>query len=120
MKKVNTTLIIRLLAVLLVLLCLLVFIKLQAFWFPIYEVFIAILIPFIIASFITYLLHPLVEKLHGQNIARPIAILIIYLLFFGGIGLALYKGIPQILIQIKEFGNNVPLLFEQYYINVRH
>jgi predicted PurR-regulated permease PerM len=115
MKKVNTTLIIRLLAVLLVLLCLLVFIKLQAFWFPIYEVFIAILIPFIIASFITYLLHPLVEKLHGQNIARPIAILIIYLLFFGGIGLALYKGIPQILIQIKEFGNNVPLLFEQYH-----
>jgi predicted PurR-regulated permease PerM len=57
----------------------------------------------------------LVEKLHGQNIARPIAILIIYLLFFGGIGLALYKGIPQILIQIKEFGNNVPLLFEQYH-----
>jgi predicted PurR-regulated permease PerM len=114
LKKIGTDMIMRLLALLLLLLCLFLFIKLRTFWSPIYEVFLAIMVPFIIATFITYLLHPLVEKLHARSIPRPIAILIIYLLFFGAIGFALYKGLPQIMIQIKEFGNNVPVLFEQY------
>jgi predicted PurR-regulated permease PerM len=113
-KKLNTDWLVRILTLLLFLLCIYVFIKLEPFWTPIYQVILAIFIPFLIATFITYLLHPLIEKIHGYNIPRPFAILIIYGLFFGGIALALYKGIPQILFQIKEFGNNVPELFEKY------
>lgn len=114
MKKLNAEWITRLITLLLLLLCIYIFIRLEAFWSPIYQAILAVIIPFLIASFITYLLHPFVEKLHSQNIPRPLSILIIYVLFFGGVGLALYKGIPQILIQIKEFGNNVPGLFETY------
>ncbi len=114
MKKINTDWLFRLLALLLVLLCLFVFNKLEPLWSPIFDVIIAILFPFMIATFITYLLHPFVEKIHSQNIPRPLAILIIYLLFFGGLTVAIYKGIPQIIFQIKEFGNNVPFLFEKY------
>ncbi|MBM6619689.1 AI-2E family transporter [Bacillus suaedaesalsae] len=114
MKKINIEWISRLVALLLLLLCIFIFIRLEPFWNPIYQALLAIIVPFILASFITYLLHPLVEKLHAQNIPRPLSILIIYVLFFGSLGLALYKGIPQILIQIKEFGNNVPAIFETY------
>jgi predicted PurR-regulated permease PerM len=104
----------RLLALLLFLLCIYVFIKLEPFWYPIYHAILAILIPFLIATFITYLLHPLIVNIHSHNIPRPLAILIIYILFFGGLAVAIYKGVPQILIQIREFGNNVPDLFEKY------
>ncbi|WP_456278176.1 AI-2E family transporter [Bacillus sp. AK128] len=114
MKKINTDWLIRILTFLLFLLCIYVFLKLEPFWAPIFQVILAIFIPFLIASFITYLLHPFIEKVHSYNIPRPFAILIIYILFFGGIALALYKGIPQIIIQIREFGNNVPELFEKY------
>ncbi|MBM7660717.1 putative PurR-regulated permease PerM [Bacillus mesophilus] len=114
MKNINTNWLIRILTLLLFLLCIYVFLKLEPFWTPIYQVALAIFIPFLIASFITYLLHPLIEKIHAYNIPRPIAILIIYGLFFGGIALGLYKGLPQILIQIRELGNNVPELFEKY------
>jgi predicted PurR-regulated permease PerM len=114
MKNINTNWLVRILTLLLFLLCIYVFLKLEPFWTPIYQVVLAIFIPFLIASFITYLLHPLIEKIHAYNIPRPIAILIIYGLFFGGIALGLYKGLPQILIQIRELGNNVPELFEKY------
>nr|WP_272495704.1 AI-2E family transporter [Bacillus pinisoli] len=104
------------------LLCIYVFIMLEPIWIPIYRVIIAIFIPFLVASFITYLLHPFIEKIHNYNIPRPIAILIIYGLFFGGIALGIYKGIPQVVIQIREFANNVPELFEKYrqWSNVIH
>ncbi|MFZ3588269.1 AI-2E family transporter [Bacillus sp. DJP31] len=114
MKKINSNWLFRLLAILIALLCIYVFSKLEPLWSPILHVIIAILIPFLIATFITYLLHPLVEKIHSKRIPRLVAILIIYSLFFGGLAFAIYKGIPQILIQIKEFGNTVPFLFEKY------
>ncbi|MFD1736688.1 AI-2E family transporter [Bacillus salitolerans] len=114
MKKSHINWILRLVILLLIFLCLFMFKKIELYWAPFYKAVLAIFIPFLIASFITYLLHPLIEKLHGHNIPRPIAILVIYLLFFGGLGFALYKGVPQIIFQIREFTNNVPNLFEQY------
>ncbi len=113
-KNISSQWILRILAILLILLCIFVFSLLEPLWSPILRVFLVILIPFLISSFITYLLHPLIEKIHSHKIPRPLAIVIIYFLFFGGVALAVYKGLPQILIQIKEFGNNVPALVEQY------
>ena len=88
--------------------------KLRALWFPVMKIFAVVLTPFVIAAFITYLLHPIVEKLYENNLPRWLSILIIYLLFFGGIGFALYKGIPAFVVQLRDLVENVPQLTNQY------
>lgn len=67
-----------------------------------------------ISAFITYLLHPIVEKLHESYLPRWLAILIIYLLFFGGVGIGLYKGIPAFTHQLRDLVENAPSLANQY------
>lgn len=81
---------------------------------PILRVTVIIAIPFIIAGFITYLLHPVVEKLHEKGVNRGWAIILIYVIFFGSIGIALYKGIPAMIDQIKDLSESAPLFAEQY------
>lgn len=93
-----------------------IFLKLQQIWFPIVMVIFSVLVPFIIAAFITYLLHPIVERLHNAGLHRGIAVIIIYLLFFGGIGFGLYKGIPAIIVQLKDLADNIPVFADQYRI----
>ena len=105
---------IRLGYVLLVCLILYVLMKLSPFWQPILKVVLVVLTPFIISSFIAYLLHPIIEKTHDAGLPRPIAILIIYILFFGGIGFALYKGTPVMINQLKELSENFPRVAETY------
>jgi predicted PurR-regulated permease PerM len=72
------------------------------------------LIPLLIAGFISYLLHPLVELLHAQGLQRWLSLGIIYLLFFGSIGFAIYKGIPIIIDQVRELSESAPYVAEQY------
>ncbi|CAG9619429.1 AI-2E family transporter [Sutcliffiella rhizosphaerae] len=104
----------RLVILLLVMIILYVFLKLGPLWQPIFKVIFKISIPFIISIFITYLLHPVVEYTHNRGMSRPIAILLIYLLFFGGIGLIGYKGIPVIIDQLWELSDNFPRLAQTY------
>ncbi|MDQ0161244.1 AI-2E family transporter [Aeribacillus alveayuensis] len=104
----------RLLMVLIFSLCLFMFLQIKTLWLPFYVMLKAILIPFLIAVFITYLLHPVVEKLHDSGLPRSLSILIIYLLFFGGIGLAFYKGIPIFLKQAKDLSENIPMVTASY------
>lgn len=91
-----------------------VFLKLKPIWLPIMEFSMAVCTPFFIAGFITYLLHPVVEKLHANNLPRWLAILIIYIVFFGGIGIALYKGIPAFVVQLRDLVENAPKFMNQY------
>lgn len=91
-----------------------VFLKLQALWMPIFKILSAVIIPFFIAAFITYLLHPVVEKLHETGLHRGIAVFIIYCLFFGGLGFALYKGIPAFINQLRDLAENAPEFANQY------
>ena len=91
-----------------------IFFKLSPVWVPILNVLLALLIPFIIAAFITYLLHPIVERLHDTGMHRGVAVAIIYLLFFGGIGFALYKAIPAFIDQLRDLSENAPVFAEQY------
>lgn len=81
---------------------------------PILETIVIIIVPFVIAGFITYLLHPIVEKLHEKGLNRGLAILLIYCLFFGGVGYSLYKGIPAFIEQLKDLSESAPILAEQY------
>jgi predicted PurR-regulated permease PerM len=83
-------------------------------WLPIFKIIFTILFPFFIAALITYLLHPLVEKIHETGVHRGLAVVIIYTLFFGGVGFSLYKGIPVFINQIKDLAENVPQFADQY------
>ncbi|WP_090830972.1 MULTISPECIES: AI-2E family transporter [unclassified Bacillus (in: firmicutes)] len=91
-----------------------IFLKLSFFWLPIINVLLKLLTPFFIAAFITYLLHPVIERLHERGLHRGVAIFLIYSLFFGGIGFAFYKGIPVFISQIKDLSENSPAFANQY------
>lgn len=91
-----------------------IFIKLKLIWAPVVTLIAIICKPFIISAFITYLLHPVVEKLHENYFPRWLAILIIYFLFFGGVGVAIYKGIPAFVHQIRDLAENIPSFVNQY------
>ncbi|MBX6753354.1 MAG: AI-2E family transporter [Thermorudis peleae] len=74
------------------------------------------LVPFAIGALIVYLLAPLVARIEQQlpfaqrspGLARTIAILVSYLLFFGGLALAGYILVPPLLEQAIQFVTNFP------------
>jgi predicted PurR-regulated permease PerM len=99
---------------LLLLIAIFVFLKISSLWMPIVKIAVTIIFPFVIGGFITYLLHPIVEHLHEKGLHRGLAIFLIYFIFFGGIGFALYKGIPVIIDQIKDLSESAPVFAEQY------
>ncbi|WP_342432409.1 AI-2E family transporter [Neobacillus sp. FSL H8-0543] len=99
---------------LLLLIAVYVFLKIRFVWLPVVKIILIIVFPFFIGGFITYLLHPIVEKLHEKGLHRGIAIFLIYFLFFGGIGFALYKGIPALIAQLRDLSESAPILAEQY------
>ncbi|PFO03614.1 AI-2E family transporter [Bacillus sp. AFS076308] len=99
---------------LLLLIAIFIFLKISPLWMPIVKIIGIIIFPFIIAGFITYLLHPIVEKLHEKGLHRGLAIILIYFIFFGGIGFSLYKGIPVVIDQIKDLSESAPVFAEQY------
>ncbi|WP_163101842.1 AI-2E family transporter [Peribacillus alkalitolerans] len=91
-----------------------VFFILKPLWMPVLQIIMTVLIPFLIAAFVSYLLHPVVELLHQKGMKRGIAVVIIYLLFFGGLGFSLYKGVPIMIQQVKDLSENAPVFTEQY------
>jgi len=99
---------------LLLFIVLFVFLKLQQLWMPVLKVILAVLFPFIIAAFITYLLHPLIEKLNDSGLHKGVAVFGIYILFFGSLGFAFYKGVPAFIHQLKDLSENAPVFADQY------
>ncbi|WP_042345719.1 AI-2E family transporter [Bacillus massiliigorillae] len=99
---------------LLLFIVILVFFKLKPIWLPVIEIIGISLLPFVLAAFITYLLHPVVEKLHKRGCPRSISILVIYLLFFGGLGFAIYKGIPVIIHELDDLMKSTPYFADKY------
>lgn len=115
LNEQQKTWIVRLTIILIASLCIFMFIQLKTVWFPFFLMFKAIFIPFLIAVFISYFLHPIVEKLHKSGLPRPISILIIYLLFLGGIGFCIYKGLPVFINQVKDLSENIPEVTASYH-----
>lgn len=72
------------------------------------------LMPFLLGGFIAYLLHPLVEKMTEQGVSRTMAILLIYILFFGIMGIGLFRGIPLFIEQLRELSQSAPELSKMY------
>lgn len=90
------------------------FFKIKPIWLPVLAILYKLLIPFILAAFISYLLHPVVEKLHKKGLHRSVSILLIYVVFFGGLGLAIYRGIPVVIRELEELMDSTPYFAEQY------
>lgn len=91
-----------------------VFYLLRPIWLPIIHIFMTAISPFIVAAFISYLLHPLVEKVHREGIPRGLAIGLIYLMFFGVVGYGLFKGIPVFINQMIDVAERAPEMAELY------
>lgn len=73
-----------------------------------------LLLPFLIAGIIAYLLHPLIERLYRFRIPRGIAVGIIYLLFFGGTAFLLYRTYPLMVKQVTELSHHFPQFISLY------
>ncbi|MGJ9457057.1 AI-2E family transporter [Oceanobacillus sp. CF4.6] len=73
-----------------------------------------LLIPFVLSALIAYLLHPLVDQLDRMNIHRGLAILLIYLIFFGGTGYLFYRGYPLVVHQLGDLNENLPEIIAMY------
>lgn len=71
-------------------------------------------LPFLIAAFIAYLLFPIISFLDRQQIHKGLAVLIIYILFFGGLGFLFYRVYPQIIHQMKDLIENFPTFIGGY------
>ncbi len=71
-------------------------------------------IPFLVAIFISYLIYPLLLLLEKQGLKKWMAIALIYIVFFGVIGLAIYKGLPLLFEQVKAFASGSPDLVQDY------
>lgn len=113
-REWNLNWLIYLTTLLLVFLCVYLLLKLSPIWEPVIQVLTVLLVPFLIASLITYLLHPIVEKIHKEGLPRGIAVLLIYVLFFGGTGYAIVKGVPHMVKQSQELMENVPIFMDTY------
>ena len=90
------------------------FFKLKPVWYPIVFILSKTLIPFGLAAFVAYLLHPVIDLLQKRGMRRSVSILLIYVLFFGGVGFAIYKGMPIILQEMEELIETAPQFTEKY------
>lgn len=83
----------------------------------------SVLLPFLIASFIAYILHPLVEWIHKQHIHKGIAIFLIYILFLSSTSYGIYLLYPRVFAQLNELSEQLPSyvqMYEQFMMHVDH
>ncbi len=113
-KDIRMKWVYRLALSLLLFLCLFLLMKLYPLYEPLWSAIKGVFLPFFLAALITYLLHPVVEYVHEKGLPRFVAILSIYILFFGGISFAAVKGFPYFIVQMKQLLVNVPVLAEDY------
>ncbi|GBF10077.1 AI-2E family transporter [Tepidibacillus sp. HK-1] len=82
-----------------------------------------LLLPFFISVIISYLLHPIVTKLHQRGVPRSIAVLLIYVVFFGSLAIILFHAFPLMITQMKELSEYLPNMvskLEGWLENIRH
>ncbi|MFC4558907.1 AI-2E family transporter [Virgibacillus kekensis] len=95
-----------------------IFIYLLVKLLPVYGAFFSflwnLLAPFLVALLIAYFLYPIILKMHKHNIPKGLAIIIIYVLFFGGLGYLLHRIFPMIIHQLSDLKVQLPHLIEMY------
>ncbi|MFB4163803.1 AI-2E family transporter [Alteribacillus sp. JSM 102045] len=74
-----------------------------------------VMLPFVIAAIIAYLLHPVIDFLQKRHIPRALSILFVYVVFFGGGAWFVWYFSPVLYNQIEKFTRYLPEYFEQLY-----
>ncbi|WP_422487314.1 AI-2E family transporter [Gudongella sp. DL1XJH-153] len=74
----------------------------------IYKPLVRVINPFIYALVLAYILNPLVKFLEKRKMSRTVAILIVFLLFFGIIGIAFGTIIPSLTGDLSGFIEDIP------------
>ncbi|MFD2618212.1 AI-2E family transporter [Terrilactibacillus laevilacticus] len=97
-----------------------VFYRLIPFLSDIFHFITKILFPFVVAALISYLLHPIVKLLHRNGIPKTVAILLIYVVFFGLVGLGLYKGFPILIKELRGYDYELSQYGTMYHHQVDH
>ncbi|MGG4179996.1 AI-2E family transporter [Virgibacillus pantothenticus] len=86
--------------------------------FPVYKAVFSLLwhvsAPFLISCLIAYLLYPIVQMIHQYRIPKGVAILIIYLLFFGLTAYFIYRIYPMVVVQVRDLNEQFPQLMNMY------
>ncbi|WP_152654716.1 AI-2E family transporter [Oceanobacillus sp. CFH 90083] len=114
-KKIKTKQVISLLVIAILSFILLYFLAITKPYYAAFFSFIfKLMLPFLVAGILAFLLHPLIEWLYRYRIHRGAAVLVIYLLFFGGAGYAIYRAYPLIVEQVKEMSRNFPEFIALY------
>jgi predicted PurR-regulated permease PerM len=90
------------------LLCIFLIAQLREFFHDIWVVIKALLIPFLAAMVVSYLLQPIVELLVRRRVPRGAAILIIYFTFALVVVVAIVQAIPAVARQMTQLGNHMP------------
>ncbi len=94
--------------------CFLALVLLGLFFYHFRAKIISILLPFLAAIIITYLLKPLVNKLEARHIPRSASILLIYLALSLIILVSLIFVIPELIENTKDLTNTLPDLTDNY------
>lgn len=101
------------LMVLVTLMCLYLFGQLRGFLHDIWVILKVLVLPFLAAMIVTYVLQPIVALLVHRRVPRGIAILIIYLAFVLLMTIAVLHTIPIVNRQIAQLSEHAPMLVTQ-------
>lgn len=100
------------LSVLVTLACLYVLGQLRTFLQDVWNIIYVVLLPFLIALVISYLLQPIVELLVRRRVPRGMAILMIYGVFIVFLAVAILQAIPAINRQFVELTTHFPVFLQ--------
>ncbi len=70
----------------------------------------AVLLPFILALVISYVLTPLVAWVERKRVSRALSIILVYLVVFGTTGLFLRLSAPRVVKELLQFRHELPVL----------
>ncbi|GIN55873.1 AI-2E family transporter [Lederbergia ruris] len=120
MKERHLQFILKLSIVLLIFLTLYCFLLIKPVWLPILRAIMIGVMPFLISGFIAYILHPIIIRLEKFGMNRTLAITLIYVTFFIGMGYGMYVGIPLFIRQLRDFSDQLPIFIGQYRDWIHH
>jgi len=79
----------------------------------------AVILPFVFAAFLAYLLDPAVTwmnrrcRIRRWKMHRGVAVLIIYVLIATGLGLSGYYGVPKLLVELNRMVKTLPVILNE-------
>lgn len=73
----------------------------------------SIMVPFIFAFFLAYILNPMVQYVENRKVPRCFAILTVYLIVFSMLTGIVVFGVPHLINELNKLGSAIPVLAEE-------